>query len=53
MVHPTANGLIKHQEPTLSQQIFDVAEAQSQPDIRPDCLLDDFGREAVAATAYL
>src|SRR5271157_1972009 len=53
MVHPTANGLIKHQEPTLSQQILDVAETQGEPDIKPDCLLDDFGREAVAAIAAL
>jgi hypothetical protein len=51
MVHPAAHGLIGHQDPTLSQQILDVAEAQSEPDIKPDRLLDDFGREAVAAIA--
>jgi len=51
MVHPAAHGLIGHQDPTLSQQILDVTEAQGEPDIKPDRLLDDFGREAVAAIA--
>ena len=53
MVHPAAHGFIGHQDPTLSQQILDVAETQGEPDIKPDCLLDDFGREAVAAIADL
>src|ERR1039458_2059268 len=53
MVHPAAHGLIGHQDPTLSQQILDVTEAQGEPDIKPDRLLDDFGREAVAAIAAL
>ena len=47
MVHPAAHRLIGNQDPTLSQQILDVAEAQGEPDIKPDRLLDDFGREAV------
>src|ERR1700738_2011878 len=49
MAHPASHGLIGHEDPTLSQQILDVAEAQGEPDIKPDRLLDDFGREAVAA----
>src|ERR1039457_3088406 len=53
MVHPAAHGFIGHQDPTLSQQILDVAETQGEPDIKPDCLLDDFGREAVAAIGDL
>src|ERR1019366_2723590 len=53
MVHPAAHGFIGHQDPTLSQQILDIAEAQGEPDIKPDRLLDDFGREAVAAIADL
>src|ERR1700730_14960094 len=53
MVHPAAHRLIGNQDPTLSQQILDVAEAQGEPDIKPDRLLDDFGREAVAAIAEL
>ena len=38
-VQPAAHGLIGHQDPTLSQQILDVAEAQDEPDIKPDRLL--------------
>src|ERR1700730_8656410 len=53
MVHPASHGLIGHEDPTLSKQILDVAEAQGEPDIKPDRLLDDFGREAVAAIADL
>src|SRR5271157_2816399 len=53
VVDPPAHGLIGHQDPTLGQQILDVAEAQGEPDIKPDRLLDDFGREAVAAIADL
>src|SRR5208282_5373243 len=51
MVHPAAHGLIGDQDPALSQQILDIAEARGEPDIKPDRLLDDFGREAVAAIA--
>ena len=53
MVHPAAHRLIGNQDPTLSQQILDVAEAQGEPDIKPDRLLDNLGREAVAAIADL
>jgi hypothetical protein len=53
MVHPAAHRLIGNQDATLSQQILDVAEAQGEPDIKPDRVLDDFGREAVAAIADL
>jgi hypothetical protein len=35
------------------RQILDVAEAQGEPDIKPDRLLDDLGRKAVAAIADL
>jgi hypothetical protein len=38
-------------DPALGKQILDVAETRGEPDIKPDCLLDDFGKEAVAAIA--
>jgi len=53
MVYPAALGLVGDQDPPLSQQILDVAEAQGEPDIKPDRLLDNLGREAVAAIAAL
>jgi hypothetical protein len=34
-----------HQDPTLSKQILDVAEAQREPNIEPDRVLDDFRRQ--------
>src|SRR5580704_13273775 len=53
MVHPASHGLIGHQDPTLSQQILNIPEAQGEPDIKPDRLLDNLGREAVAAITDL
>ena len=53
MFHPAAHGFIRHQDPALSQQILDFAEAQGEPDIKPDRQLDDLGSEAVATTADL
>ena len=50
---PAAHGLIGNRDSALGQQILDVAEAQGEPDIKPDRLLDDLGREAVAATVDL
>jgi hypothetical protein len=38
-------------DPAFRQQIFDVAEAQREPNIEPDRVLDDFGRKAIAAIA--
>ncbi len=42
---------LKNSDPAFRQQIFDVAEAQREPNIEPDRLLDDFGRKAIAAIA--
>jgi hypothetical protein len=47
MVHTASDRLIGDRDPAFCQQIFDVAEAQGKPDVKPDRLLDDFGREPV------
>src|ERR1700726_1812063 len=52
MVHPAPDGLIGDHDPAFRQQILDVAEAQGKPDVKPDRLLDDFGREPVPLVAY-
>src|ERR1700738_2862736 len=52
MVHPAAHRLIGDQDAAFRQQIFDVARAQREPNIEPDRLLDDFGREPVPLEAY-
>src|ERR1700730_1730682 len=46
-----AVGIIGDHDPAFRQQILDVAEAQREPNIEPDRVLDDFGRKAIAAIA--
>jgi hypothetical protein len=53
MVHPAPNRLVRDHDAAFRQQLFDVAKAQCEPEIESDRLLDDFGREAVAAIADL
>jgi hypothetical protein len=47
--HPTADRFIGRVEPALGKRFFDVAAAQGEADIEPNCVLDDGRREAVAA----
>jgi hypothetical protein len=51
MIHPAPNGFVGDHDAPLRQQIFDVAKAQCEPEIKPNGLLDNFGRKAVAAIA--
>ena len=53
VVHPAAHGFIGDYYPTRGQQILDISEAQGEPEIKPDRLLDNLGREPVAAIADL
>jgi hypothetical protein len=53
MVHPAAHRLIGNHDSAFRQQILNVTEAQGEPDIKPDRLLENLGREAVAAIADL
>ena len=46
MVHPAAHRLMGHHDPALRQQVLDIPEAQREPDIQPDRVLDDPGRKA-------
>ena len=52
MVYPAAHGLVGYHDAAFRQQILDVAEAQGKPDVKPNRLLDDFGREPVPLVAY-
>jgi hypothetical protein len=47
--HPTSHRLIRQVEPALGEQLLDVAVAQGEAEIEPNRVLDDLGREAVAA----
>ena len=44
MIHPAANGFIGDHDPAFRQQIIDVAEAEREPEIEPDRLLDNLGK---------
>ena len=46
--HPAAHGLIGDHDPTLGQQIFDVAKAQAEPDIKLVQIWDDVSFDEVA-----
>jgi hypothetical protein len=51
MAHPTPNGLVGHGHTTFRQQIFDVAQAEREPEVEPNRLLNDLGRESVTRIA--
>jgi hypothetical protein len=49
MVHPASDGLVRDRDPTLRQQILDVAKAQREPEIEPNRLMDDLRREPISS----
>src|ERR1039458_8671705 len=51
MIHPTPDCLVGHRHSTLREQIFDVAQAQREPEVEPNRLLNDLRREPVAGVA--
>jgi hypothetical protein len=51
MIHPAANSFVGDHDTAFRQQIFDVTKAQGKPDVKPNRLLDDFGREPVPFVA--
>jgi hypothetical protein len=53
MIHPAPNGFVGDRDAAFRQQIFDVAEAQGEPEIEPDRLMNDLWREPVSAVADL
>src|SRR5271165_1127853 len=51
MVHPAPNCLVGHRHSAFRQQIFDVAQAEGEPEVEPYCLVNDLGREPVSGVA--
>jgi len=49
--HPAPHGFVGDVEPAFGQQFLDIAIAQGEAEIEPDRMLDDLGREAMAAIA--
>src|SRR5208282_5165368 len=51
MVHPTPNRLVRHRDSAFRQQILDVTQAEGEPQVEPNCLLNDLGRETIPPVA--
>ena len=51
MVHPAPNGFVGDRDAAFRQQIFDVAEAQGEPEIEPDRLMNDLRWEPISTVA--
>ena len=47
--HPAPHRFIGDVEPTLGEQFLHVSVAQGEAEIKPDRVLNDLGREAMAA----
>ncbi len=51
MNHPPPNGLVRDHNPPLGEQVFNVAEAEREPEVQPNRLVNDLRREPVARVA--
>jgi hypothetical protein len=49
--HPSPHRFIRDVEPSFGRELLDIAIAQGEAEIEPDRVLDDLGREAMAAVA--
>ena len=47
--HPAPDRFVGQVEPAFGKELLDIAVAQGEAQIEPDCVLDDRGREAMAA----
>ena len=45
---PVPNGLVRHGDAALREEVFDVSEAESESVVEPDGVADNRGREPVA-----
>ena len=50
---PAADGLVGDVQAPLSEQLLNIAVAQSEPGIKPDRMADDIGWEAVTIKGEL
>ena len=48
---PLADCLVRHSDPSFSEQILDISEADTESVVEPDCMTDDFWRIAVSVIA--
>ena len=50
---PTPNRLVRHRHSGFRQQIFDVAQAEGEPEVKPYRLQNDLRREAIPVVSDL
>jgi len=48
---PLPHGLVGHDNAAFRKEFLDLAKAQRESVVQPDCMTDDFTREPVAAVA--
>ena len=48
MIYPASDYFMGDRNPAFRQQIFDIAQAQSEQEIEPDRLMDDLGWESIS-----
>ena len=51
IIHPPPDGLVRDHNPALGEQVFDIAEAEREPEVQPNRLVNDLRREPVARVA--
>jgi hypothetical protein len=51
VVHPAAHGLVRDRDAALREQILDVTKAEREPEIEPNRLMYDLGREPISGVA--
>jgi len=51
VVHPAADRLVRDHNSALGEQILDVAEAEREPQIKPNRLMYDLRREPISSIA--
>ena len=51
VVHPAAHGLVLDRDPLLREKILDVTKAECEPEIEPNRLMYDLGREPISGIA--
>ena len=51
VAHPAAHGLVRDRDPLLREQILDVTKAECEPEIEPNRLMYDLGREPISGIA--
>src|SRR5271170_2541619 len=51
VVHPAAHGLVRDRDLPLGEQILNVTKAECEPEIEPNRLMYDLGREPISGVA--